>query len=113
MLRTAFLRSAGAARAAVCQVSRDAARRLPVLPSRAVGIQPLAARAAGWTSVRCYSSAGALKKEEVEGRIVTLLQGFYKVSASPLASPLRPPSYRAVLDVAIHGGPCVFWAYGS
>jgi len=31
-------------------------------------------------SVRCYASAGALKKEEVEGRIIALLQGFDKVN---------------------------------
>jgi NADH dehydrogenase (ubiquinone) 1 alpha/beta subcomplex 1 len=35
-------------------------------------------------AVRTFASAGGLNKEEVEGRILSLLQGFDKVSDHPL-----------------------------
>lgn len=39
-----------------------------------------APRLAAFKSVRMYSAASGLKKEEVEGRIMGILQGFDKVS---------------------------------
>ncbi|KAH7129415.1 acyl carrier protein-like protein [Dactylonectria estremocensis] len=74
MFRSAVLRSASAARAAIRPAAQRtafavAAPRVSVLPK----IQSLQA-------VRMYSAGGALSKDEVEGRIVSLLQGFDKVN---------------------------------
>ncbi|KAH7122952.1 acyl carrier protein-like protein [Dactylonectria macrodidyma] len=76
MFRSAVLRSAAsAARAAVRPAAAQrtafavAAPRASILPK----IQSLQA-------VRMYSAGGALSKDEVEGRIVSLLQGFDKVN---------------------------------
>lgn len=75
MFRTAVLRS----------VARVAAR--PAAVTRfAVAAAPRAATAVvvpkiqSFQGVRFYSAGGALNKEEVEGRIMSLLQGFDKVS---------------------------------
>jgi NADH dehydrogenase (ubiquinone) 1 alpha/beta subcomplex 1 len=74
MFRTAVLRS----------VARVAAR--PAAVTRFAVAAPRAATAVvvpkiqSFQGVRFYSAGGALNKEEVEGRIMSLLQGFDKVS---------------------------------
>ena len=76
MFRTAVLRSAvrAAARPAV-RSTTFAAPRVAVRSPAAVVPQ-----VQKWMAVRMYSAGGSLKKEEVEGRIMSLLQGFDKVS---------------------------------
>ncbi|KAG6041514.1 Acyl carrier protein, mitochondrial [Claviceps citrina] len=73
MFRTALLRSA--ARAAARPAMRSLAAGLR--PAAAVPVMPKLPQLLG---VRMYSAAGGLKKEEVEGRIMSLLQGFDKVN---------------------------------
>lgn len=74
MFRTALLRTAvSASRVAARPVARRA-----IMSARAV-VAP-APRLAAFKSVRMYSAASGLKKEEVEGRIMGILQGFDKVS---------------------------------
>lgn len=76
MFRTALLRTA-----------QVAARPVAALPARrfasAAVARPAVARVAPRAAfgVRSYSGGGALQKEEVEGRIMSLLQGFDKVSS--------------------------------
>ena len=79
-------------RAAAARTARVAARSAasqPSISSQLVAAAKFArpttaarlAPAATWSSaVRFYSAAAGLKKEEVEGRIMSLLQGFDKVS---------------------------------
>lgn len=50
----------------------------PTLASRVVAAAPVS-RVAGWNSVRCYAAGSGLSKEDVEGRITSLLAGFDKV----------------------------------
>lgn len=50
----------------------------PVAPRVAVAAAPKIQNS--FQAVRFYSAGGALNKEEVEGRIISLLQGFDKVS---------------------------------
>lgn len=69
MFRTAILRSA------VRAASRPALRTPFVAAPRAAVVP----RVHKMIAVRMYSAAGGLKKEEVEGRIMSLLQGFDKV----------------------------------
>jgi NADH dehydrogenase (ubiquinone) 1 alpha/beta subcomplex 1 len=69
MYRTAFLRSAMRA------ASRPVVRT-PLVAPRAVVVP----RVHKLLAVRMYSAGGSLKKEEVEGRIMSLLQGFDKVN---------------------------------
>ena len=79
MFRTSALRSAS--RAAVAAALRPAARSTSMFAAaapRAVAA-PVAVRAQSFVPVRMYSAGGGLKKEEVEGRIMSLLQGFDKV----------------------------------
>jgi NADH dehydrogenase (ubiquinone) 1 alpha/beta subcomplex 1 len=76
MFRTAVLRSASAARAAIRPAASLAVRRVAVAP-RAAAVMP---KIQSFQSVRMYSAGGALNKEEVEGRIISLLQGFDKVN---------------------------------
>lgn len=71
MFRTALLRSA------VRAASRPALRTSSFAAPRAVA--PVVPRVQKMIAVRMYSAAGGLKKEEVEGRIMSLLQGFDKV----------------------------------
>ncbi|KAI1371614.1 acyl carrier protein [Hypoxylon crocopeplum] len=74
MFRTALIRAA-------VSVSRVAARpvaRRAVMPARAV-FAP-APRLATVQTVRMYSAGGSLQKEEVEGRIMSILQSFDKVN---------------------------------
>ena len=82
MFRTAVLRSAAsaAARRSVVATSRSFSSVVsrPTLVSRAVSVAPVS-RVAGWTAVRCYAAGGGLSKEDVEGRITSLLAGFDKV----------------------------------
>ncbi|KAI6088318.1 acyl carrier protein [Hypoxylon rubiginosum] len=74
MFRTALLRTAvSASRVAARPVARRA-----IMSARAV-VAP-APRLAAFKSVRMYSAASGLKKEEVEGRIMGILQGFDKVN---------------------------------
>lgn len=74
MLRTAIIRTAVAA-------SRVAARPVARLPiSRAIFAVPNTSRVAAFQTVRMYSAAAGLKKDEVEGRIMGILQGFDKVN---------------------------------
>ncbi|RYP14661.1 hypothetical protein DL765_006227 [Monosporascus sp. GIB2] len=78
MFRTALIRTA-------VQASRVAARSAPL---RRAAVAPVVLRSAaapalkfaGIQTVRMYSAASGLKKEEVEGRIIGILQGFDKVS---------------------------------
>ncbi|KAK8931637.1 Acyl carrier protein, mitochondrial [Metarhizium anisopliae] len=68
MFRTALLRAA-----------RVTARPLAAAPPSARIALPRAAAVPKMLGVRMYSAAGGLKKEEVEGRIMSLLQGFDKI----------------------------------
>ena len=71
---------------------RSAPRAAAPLVARRTFIAPVAARPAALAgraapkmgmAVRWYSAGGALNKEEVEGRIMNLLQGFDKVRFYP------------------------------
>lgn len=79
MFRASVARAAAVAapRAAVAAVGRVAVQRAALStpfrlasPFKAVAVAP----------VRFYSAAAGLNKEEVEGRIISLLQGFDKVN---------------------------------
>ena len=73
MFRAALLRSARAA------AIRPVARRSIITAARPAVRVSAAVMAPRVQAVRMYSAGGALKKEEVEGRIMSLLQGFDKV----------------------------------
>lgn len=76
MFRTALLRTAQvAARPVVAAPARRFASSVAMRPAVARVAAPRFAMA-----VRNYSAGGSLNKEEVEGRIMSLLQGFDKVS---------------------------------
>ncbi|KAJ0107488.1 hypothetical protein N8I77_013742 [Diaporthe amygdali] len=82
MFRTAVLRSAASAaarRSVVATTSRSFSSVVsrPALASKAVA--PIS-RVASWTTVRCYAAGSGLSKEDVEGRITSLLAGFDKVN---------------------------------
>ncbi|EFY97892.1 acyl carrier protein [Metarhizium robertsii] len=77
MFRTALLRTA-----------RVAARPLAAAPLSARIALPRAAAVPKMLGVRMYSAAGGLKKEEVEGRIMSLLQGFDKVNDTANIKPV-------------------------
>ncbi|KID97325.1 Acyl carrier protein-like protein, partial [Metarhizium majus ARSEF 297] len=77
MFRTALLRTA-----------RVAARPLAAAPPSARIALPRAAAVPKMLGVRMYSAAGGLKKEEVEGRIMSLLQGFDKVNDTANIKPV-------------------------
>lgn len=75
MFRTAILRtSASAVRAAArpAAIRRTALMAAPRAVAAPVRVQSL-------MGLRMYSAGGSLNKEEVEGRILSLLQGFDKV----------------------------------
>jgi hypothetical protein len=83
MLRNALFRSApraaiAAARPVVCRRTLVTAAAKPTVAAMVPRLHSL--RVAG---VRMYSAGGALNKEEVEGRIISLLEGFDKVSSLP------------------------------
>ncbi|PMB64104.1 Acyl carrier protein, mitochondrial [Beauveria bassiana] len=72
MFRTAAIRSV--TRAAFAPVVRRTALVAPRVAA------PMTLRAAqSFVPVRMYSAGGGLKKEDVEGRIMSLLQGFDKI----------------------------------
>ncbi|KAI1117679.1 acyl carrier protein-like protein [Nemania sp. NC0429] len=77
MFRTTILRSALVASRVV---ARPLAARSTFAISRAAAPTTPASRVAAVSAVRMYSAGGALKKEEVEGRIVTLLSSFDKIT---------------------------------
>ncbi|KAJ4388077.1 mitochondrial acyl carrier protein [Gnomoniopsis smithogilvyi] len=84
MFRTSLLRTAStvAARRVVVPaatrtfVSRSAGAALRVNSNNTRAVAPVAWKVG---SVRAYSAAGGLTKEDVEGRIVSLLAGFDKI----------------------------------
>ena len=82
MFRSSVLRNA--ARASASIAVRPAARRTLTIATRAAAASPravvMAPRVTCFQAVRMYSAAGGLNKEEVEGRIISLLQGFDKVN---------------------------------
>ncbi|KAF1854783.1 hypothetical protein Lal_00004254 [Lupinus albus] len=69
MFRSAVLRSVRVA-------ARPAMRSFAVAPRVATAAVP---KIQSFQAVRFYSAGGALNKEEVEGRIMSLLKGFDKV----------------------------------
>ncbi|KAM0427932.1 hypothetical protein ACHAPT_007392 [Fusarium lateritium] len=73
MFRTAVLRSVARVAARPAAVTRFAVVAAP----RAAVVVP---KIQSFQGVRFYSAGGALNKEEVEGRIMSLLQGFDKVN---------------------------------
>lgn len=75
MFRTAAIRSVARATFA------PAVRRTALVAAPRVAT-PMVLRAQSFVPVRMYSAGGGLKKEEVEGRIMSLLQGFDKVRLS-------------------------------
>lgn len=83
MFRTSLLRTAStvAARRAVVAAAPAAARTFVSRPAAAAALR-VNSKAVAWKvgSVRAYSAAGGLSKDDVEGRIVGLLAGFDKVS---------------------------------
>jgi NADH dehydrogenase (ubiquinone) 1 alpha/beta subcomplex 1, acyl-carrier protein len=72
MFRTALIRTAASASR---MAARPVARATIFRP-----VAPVASRMAAFKAVRMYSAASGLKKEEVEGRIMGILQGFDKVN---------------------------------
>lgn len=94
MFRTAALRSAASAaarRSVVATTSRSFSSVVsrPALASyRGVAAAPVS-RVAGWNSVRCYAAGSGLSKEDVEGRITSLLAGFDKVRFETATSTLQ------------------------
>lgn len=79
MFRTAMIRSAAAA--ASRAVARPAAFRAAASPFVAKVAAP-APKFAALQTVRMYSAASGLNQQEVEGRIIGILNGFDKVSVS-------------------------------
>ena len=84
MFRSAVVRASLAARSAIrpaASTTSTAARRIVVAsPKTSATSSLIAPRALAWSGgVRCYASGGGLNKEEVEGRVKALLEGFDKV----------------------------------
>lgn len=77
MFRTAILRSAAAVARPVASRSFSVVSRPAAAAQVAKSFAP--SRVASWTAVRCYASAGGLSKEDVQGRIMSVLAGFDKV----------------------------------
>lgn len=82
MFRTAVLRSAASVAA-----RRSATRSFSSVVSRPAlvrksAVAPFVSRVASWNAVRGYASGSGLAKEDVEGRIMSLLSGFDKVRGS-------------------------------
>lgn len=78
MFRTAVLRSVARVAARPAAVTRFAA--VAAAAPRAATAAVVVPKIQSFQGVRFYSAGGALNKEEVEGRIMSLLQGFDKVS---------------------------------
>ncbi|OAA73706.1 NADH:ubiquinone oxidoreductase 9.6kD subunit [Cordyceps fumosorosea ARSEF 2679] len=89
MFRTAAIRSV--TRAALAPPAAAVVRRT-ALVAAAPRVVALRATQSCFVPVRMYSAGGGLKKEEVEGRIMTLLQGFDKVND---ASNIKPAAHFA------------------
>ncbi|QSZ31484.1 hypothetical protein DSL72_001049 [Monilinia vaccinii-corymbosi] len=83
MFRTALLRSARSAVSKAAQ--RPAAIARPIAPSSCVTKSQFAPSA--FQAARCYSAAASLNRKEVEGRILSLLSNFDKVSDPAKLSP--------------------------
>ncbi|KAH7327729.1 acyl carrier protein-like protein [Stachybotrys elegans] len=79
MFRTAVLRSLASATARA-SVRPVAARQSLVRLAAAAASPARVPRLQSLVAVRGYASAGGLNKEEVEGRIISLLSGFDKVN---------------------------------
>lgn len=94
MFRTAVIRSAAAATRAI----RPAVQSAPLARTSLVAPRAAFARAGPKAvSVRFYSAATGLNKEEVEGRIFSLLKGFDKVNdPANVRSPAHPPPPLAI-----------------
>ncbi|KAK6952598.1 Acyl carrier protein, mitochondrial [Daldinia eschscholtzii] len=90
MFRAALIRTAATASRAI--VARPVARRVAI-PARAV-FAP-APRLAAFQAVRMYSAGSGLKKEEVEGRIISILQNFDKRKAIMVNDPsnIKPTAH--------------------
>ncbi|KAK7745800.1 mitochondrial acyl carrier protein [Cytospora paraplurivora] len=82
MFRTAALRSAASvvARRSATTATRSFSSVVsrPTLVQKAL-VAPVS-RVASWNAVRAYSAGSGLSKEDVEGRILSLLAGFDKVN---------------------------------
>ncbi|KAI1258769.1 acyl carrier protein-like protein [Xylariaceae sp. FL1019] len=76
MYRTAILRSAAMASR---MAARPVVRSAFVAPRAAAAFTPVT-RIAAIPAIRMYSAASGLKQEEVEGRIMGILNGFDKVN---------------------------------
>lgn len=76
MFRSALLRTAPALRSVAARPAASSARFISVAAYRPVVMAP---SRSSILAVRYYSAGGSLNKEEVEGRIMSLLQGFDKV----------------------------------
>jgi NADH dehydrogenase (ubiquinone) 1 alpha/beta subcomplex 1, acyl-carrier protein len=82
MFRTALLRTSSRVAVAARPVALRSYSRVAatsVRPAQTGRIASLVSRTSSGIAVRSYSAAAGLKKEEVEGRIVGILQGFDKV----------------------------------
>lgn len=83
MFRTAALRSAALAVARRSATTTAARSFSSVVVSRPTLVQKAlvapVSRVASWNAVRAYSAGSGLSKEDVEGRILSLLAGFDKV----------------------------------
>jgi NADH dehydrogenase (ubiquinone) 1 alpha/beta subcomplex 1, acyl-carrier protein len=86
MFRNALLRSARAA--VVARPAISSSRTLITAAAKPIRVAAMAPRIQSVQAVRMYSAGGALNQQEVEGRIMSLLQGFDKVSLWNLNSPL-------------------------
>ncbi|KAI1742808.1 acyl carrier protein-like protein [Xylaria scruposa] len=94
MFRTAVLRSAISASRAV---ARPVATRAAFAFPRAAAVAP-ASRIVAVPAVRMYSAASGLKREEVEGRIMGILNGFDKVNDPSNIKPTAHFSNDLALD---------------
>ncbi|KAI1188599.1 acyl carrier protein-like protein [Nemania serpens] len=95
MFRTAILRSGLAASRVVARPV--ATRSAFAIPRAATSVTP-ASRIAAVSAVRMYSAAGGLKKEEVESRIIGILNGFDKVNDPKNITPTAHFSNDLALD---------------
>ncbi|PHH87176.1 hypothetical protein CDD83_9214 [Cordyceps sp. RAO-2017] len=78
MFRTAVLRSVASAARAATRPAFTVSRSSQLVARQAAA--PVAPRLQSLVAVRMYSAGGALNKEQVEGRIMSLLHGFDKVN---------------------------------
>ncbi|KAI1193661.1 acyl carrier protein-like protein [Nemania serpens] len=95
MFRTAILRSGlAASRVLARPVATQSAFAIP----RAAASFTPASRIAAVPAVRMYSAGGSLKKEEVESRIIGILNGFDKVNDPKNITPTAHFSNDLALD---------------